>query len=327
MKKILFLFLLFVHTGFSVDKVLYPDEEFPVEAPWLTGPLLAPSSVTVPPGSFNIEPYVFITAYTGIYDNDWKVIKTPTLWSNSLQIPIQVGVLSWMDFQIAPSVAWNYTEHQAKWTFQDLPVIIDIQLYNNEFMAGNWMPSVKLVLREIFPTGKYNRLDPTKLGTDAGGLGSWITGFGIVFGKLTHLRGVHFLNTRLTIQYNLPSATQLREFNAYGGGFGTRAKYFPSQNFFADLGVELTLAQRWALAVDFVAAYFKKAHFSGFPGLLPDGSLASLNTASKIQYSVAPAIEYNWSANWGMIAGAWFTFAGRNATRFCSGVIALNYYR
>lgn len=327
MKKFLLFIFLTSSSLFSIDKVLYPDAEFPVEAPWLTGPLLAPSSVTVPPGSFNIEPYVYLTAYTGNYNQDWKAIRSNTFWTDSFQMPIQAGVLSWMDVQISPGFAWNYTEHKANWVVQDLPVIIDIQLYDNEFMPDNWMPSVKLVLREICPIGKYDRLDPDQLGTDAGGLGSWVTGVGVVFGKLTHLRGVHFLNTRLTIQYNLPSAVQLRGLNFYGGGQGARVKYFPGQNFFIDLGMEYTLAQRWALAIDLVAAYAAKPHFSGFPGLNPDGSLASFPTVSKVQYSIAPAIEYNWSANWGVIGGAWLTVAGRNSPQFISAVLALNYYR
>lgn len=327
MKKILPFLILASYSLFSIDKVLYPDVEFPVEAPWLTGPLLAPSSVTVPPGSFNIEPYIFATAYTGVYNEDWKAISSSTFWANDFQVPIQVGVLSWMDFQITPGFSWNYTEHKGNWALQDLPVVIDIQLYDNEFTPGNWMPSVKLVLREIFPIGKYDRLDPAKLGTDAGGLGSWVTGVGLVFGKLTHIRGVHFLNTRLTIQYNIPSAVQLRGFNTYGGGIGTRVNYFPGQNFFIDLGIEWTLAQRWALAIDLVAAYAAKPHFSGFAGTNPDGSLASFPTVSKIQYSIAPALEYNWSANWGVIGGAWLSVAGRNSPQFVSAVVALNYYR
>lgn len=327
MKKFLLFFSFSIYSIFAVDKVLYPNTEFEVEAPWLTGPLIAPSSVTVPPGSWSIEPYIYAIAFTGQYNEDWKAIKNPTFWSINHQLPIQVGVLRWLDFQFTPGFSWNYTEHKSCWVFGDTPIGIDIQLYDNEFIRDNWMPSVKLVLRELLPTGACNRLDPEKNGLDAGGLGSWVSGFGLVFGRLTHLTGVHFLNARFTVQYNLPSAVQLRGYNSYGGGIGTRAKYFPSQNFFLDLGLELTLAQRWALALDVVANYFTKAHFSGFAGLNPDGSPASLTTDPKIQYSVAPAIEYNWSPNWGLIAGAWITIAGRNSLQFFSGVIALNYSR
>jgi hypothetical protein len=42
--------------------------------------------------------------------------------------------------------------------------------------------------------------------------------------------------------------------------------------------------------------------------------------------SLAPAIEYSWSANFGMIAGVWFTAAGRNSTVFANGIVAINVY-
>ena len=327
--KIIFSFLLLGAPWLllSAEKVLYPAVDFSMEPPWLTGPLIAPSSVTVPPGSLNIEPYLFATAYTGNYNQDWKAIEHPTIWSNNFQVLIETGILSNLDIQIVPGAYWNYTEHEAHWAIADLPVTLSVQLYNNDFTKDDWIPSIKLILRELFPLGKYNHLDPRKLETDAGGFGSFVTGVGLVFGKLFHLRGVHFLNARFTAQYNLPSKVNLKGFNFYGGGYGTKAKYFPAQNFFLDLAFEYTLAQRWALALDLVASYYIKAHFSGFAGLNPDGTLASLATAPRIQYSIAPAIEYNWSANWGVIGGVWLSVAGRNSQQFVSGVIALNYYR
>jgi hypothetical protein len=48
---------------------------------------------------------------------------------------------------------------------------------------------------------------------------------------------------------------------------------------------------------------------------------------SSSQYSLAPAIEYNWSQNIGLIGGVWFTVAGQNISQFNSIVIALNYYK
>ena len=36
------------------------------------------------------------------------------------------------------------------------------------------------------------------------------------------------------------------------------------------------------------------------------------------QFSLAPAIEYNWSSDIGIIFGPWFTIAGRNAVQLVS---------
>jgi hypothetical protein len=325
MRKYCIIFFLWWGSSFAVDKVLYPDEEFPLEPPWLTGPLIAPSSVVMPPGSWNVQPYIFATFYTGFYDSNWHPSSTDTFFSTTCQIPIQVGICPRLDFQFIPGFSWNYTQHQSSWVLNDLPIGFDIQLYDNHFIPTDPMPSIKLILREIIPLGRYDRLDPAKLNVDAGGLGSWITGVGLAFGKLVSFGDVYFMNARFTIQYNLPSKVELKGFNAYGGGFGTDATYFPSQSLFFDLGLEFTLSQNWAVALDLLGSYFLKPHYSGSPGINPDGSIAQLITFSQMQYSIAPAIEYNWSPNWGIIAGAWLTVAGRNASQFFSGVLAINY--
>jgi hypothetical protein len=82
-----------------------------------------------------------------------------------------------------------------------------------------------------------------------------------------------------------------------------------------------------------VGQFNSKTRFRGNPGIDQSASAdsnASLLAATNereasIQYSLAPAIEYNWSEKLGLIAGCWLTIAGKNSRKFTSGVIALNY--
>ena len=322
MYKILFFFLLPLFL-IGVEKVLY-QEIGNVEPPWLTGPLIAPSSRVVPLGDINIEPYVYGFAITGFYNGDWKSVGRSTLWANSSQTSIEIGVTPWMDVQLNPTVFWNYSEHSAHWVLGDMPIGIDIQLYAPA--QGNGIPGIKLALREVLPLGPYNHLNPGDHNTRIGGGGSWNTGIGIVFGDLIHIYKVYYFNWRVFFQYSLPAPVRLKGFNIYGGGHGTNARFFPSESFQVDLGMELTLAQTWALALDVIGNWAGKDHYSGFSGVAPDGTPASLGTGASVQYSLAPAIEYNWNASLGLIAGAWFSVAGRNSPIFRSGVASLNYY-
>lgn len=324
MKKFLSFFCLSVSCLFG-DKVIVPKAIPEIENPWLTGPLITPSSVVVPVGHMNFEPYVYVVANTGAYDRDGNAKKREILWVNSFQPVCEIGITSWMDCQFNPILYYNYTQHKANWAFGDFLFQFDWQLFTPRPM-DDWRPYVKLTLGELFPSGKYRNLDPKKKGTDVSGGGSYQTFMAIVFGKLFHLWDVHFMTARLNLQYTLPSATYLKGFNAYGGGYGTKARFFPAQNFEFDFGVEITLAKRWALACDLVGTLAGKTHFSGDPGKNADGTKAALGTRSSAQFSLAPAIEYNWSANLGIIGGGWFTFAGRNSARFWSSVFALNYY-
>jgi hypothetical protein len=65
--------------------------------------------------------------------------------------------------------------------------------------------------------------------------------------------------------------------------------------------------------------------FQGTAGSNADGSPASVGSLPSQQVTLAPAIEYNFSEHWGLIAGMWFTVHVHNTSNFVSGVIALNY--
>ncbi len=329
MRKRFLIFLVLPLLLFSEGKVFYSQINESVIPPWLTGPLIAPTAHVVPLGHYNIEPYIFAAAFTGTYSSEWDVVKFPTFWNSFLQVPTMIGLASWLDVLITPTVNWNYSQHQAAWTVGDLLFGFDAQLYHST--QNSWAPFVKLTLKEILPIGKYRNLNPKKLYTDEGGEGSWMTGLGLVIGNLYHIKSVYYFNYRLALNYFLPAPVHLKGFNFYGGGYGTDLRFFPASNFEADLGIEVTLAQTWALALDVIGYWSGKGHYTGKRrGVDASGKPASLNARwlrSQAQFSLAPAIEYNWNENIGVIAGAWFSFAGRNTLAFTSGVIAVNYYK
>jgi hypothetical protein len=68
-----------------------------------------------------------------------------------------------------------------------------------------------------------------------------------------------------------------------------------------------------------------KTQFRGTVGTTSDGLPTIVGFPSSEQISFAPAIEYNFSSELGLIVGCWFTGWGRNSTQFRSGVINLDY--
>lgn len=335
MAKLFFLALLCVPFFAHADKAIIvrpPEpvsisEEQKIKAPWLTGPLLAPSGTTIPPKHYYIEPYIYAVANTGQYNRDWEVVKTETLWNIYTQPTLQFGLNKWLDFQFNPTLFYNYTKGAASWALGDMVVGFDIQLYKG---GGNkptsWYTALKLVLKENLPLGKYRNLNPKKRGTDDGGVGSWITTFGLVWGQLVHVTGQHFFDTRLSVQYSLPAPVHVKGFNNYGGGYGTDGKVYPAQNFQVDLGMEFTFNLNWVACLDIVGSWSGRGRFVGKPGVGANGLPATVGTGSAVQFALAPGIEYNWSANIGIVFGPWFTIGGRKAVQFESGVFAFSYY-
>jgi len=321
MRKWFFLLLLLplsIHAVKVSFHRLKPTAEVMIP-PWFTGPLLAPSSNVVPEGHYNIEPYIYAIANTAKYNSDWKPLKRKTFWSNFSQTSIQIGVVKALDVQLNPTFYYNYTQGAAKWALGDMPIGLDIELYQWGVHLTDWAGGLKLQLKETLPLGKYRNLNPKKLGTDIGGGGSWQTTLGIVWGNLIYLGKGHFFSGRLSLQYALPAPIHVKNLNIYGGGRGTNGTVYPAQNCQADLGIEISLTQEWVFAMDIVGSWAGRTRFKG--------KTTEPNTApSSIQYSLAPAIEYNWNGNLGIIFGPWFTVAGRNTVKFTSGIIAFNYY-
>ena len=294
-------------------------------APWFTGPLLAPSSNVIPVGHFGIEPYVFAIANTGSYGNHWQTTSSPTLWNIAQQTLFGVGITQWMSFQLTTTAYWNYCEGAAHFENGDWYAQFDMQLFRPREKTS-FLPTIKFTLRETIPLGRYRNLQFRNLKTDIGGAGSWISTAALVFGKLSQIRGVHFFSLRMVLSLNVPTPVNVKGLNVYGGGYGTHGTVYPGIFGVADFAFEYCLSRNWVLAMDVVGQWNAKSRFSGKAGTLPTSGAAHVGSLASVEYSLAPAIEYNWDEHIGLIAGSWFSVAGKNTAKFTSGVIALSYY-
>ncbi len=285
--------------------------------PWFTGPLLTPSAYVVPYGFVNLEPYVYVTVTKGAYDDHWHAHRVPTFVSVNAQMTNQIGISKRTQFSFNPQFFYNKTEGKESVRFGDFPLGFAFQCYFDT--PDTPWPAVKFLIQETCPTGNYQRLDPRKLRTDVTGRGSFATQPSFIFGKKYHFGGWHWLNTRLQLGYTYFAPVHVRSFNTYGGGHGTVGKVYPGNQIIALLGLEYCLTRNWVLAIDINEQYRQKNRFKG-------KSVSKVGNPLSQQLSLAPAIEYNFSAACGLIGGAWFTACGRNSSDFLSWVIAFNYY-
>ncbi len=150
--------------------------------PWFTGPLLAPSGNTIPPKHVNVEPYIYFMAFTASYDDQWHKVSKPNVYTLLSQTFVQIGINSFMDCQIVPELFYQFTQGVRSTQIGDLPLSIDFQLFRD--IPNDWRPSAKFTLKASCPFGKYQNLNPNKLGTDGVGSGSWNPGLALDFSKL-----------------------------------------------------------------------------------------------------------------------------------------------
>lgn len=320
-----FVFISSTHFVFA-DKGLsaFTSTEQETQGPWFTGPLLTPSGHIIPGGYYNIEPYTFVNVINGAYDRHWHAKSIENFYNVVWEVFIQIGLTEWMDFQIAPEASWNSTKGVSSLVVNDPTIIVDFQLFQDT--KKPYIPAIKLGIQEIFPLGKFQRLDPEMLSTDIGGAGAYSTGFSLAFSSLFHLKGVHYLSLRWNGFYTISTDVHVKGLNAYGGAKNTKGTIRPGDNFGYFIGLELSLTKNWVFALDIAGEFKNKSSFSGKRGTTSDGVKATVGLPSSASFSLAPAFEYNFSENLGIIAGSEFTVGGRNTARFASGIIAINYY-
>ncbi len=315
----IFRILLFVLLGLSP---CYSNAE-EIE-PWLTGSLIAPRGVAVPFKDFEIDSYVYFFTFSGSYNDHWKESSYPNFYSLNPQWLCYFGLTPWMDITVVPQFFYNTTEGQSFCGFGDFSAGLDFQLYPDD--AKFWFPGIKFSVIEIFPTGKFDHLSANKLETDITGAGSFATLLSLILYKAYHISGTHFFSLNLSGQYSISSPVNVHGLNVYGGGEGTDGKVIPGNILTGICSFEYSLNRNWALALDTVWIHVDEFQFFGDPGLTDSGEPATVDGPSSEQLSFAPAFEYNFSENLGIIAGCWFTVLGRNIDVFQSATMNLYYY-
>ncbi len=283
--------------------------------PWYTGPLITPSASMMPPGSANIQPYLLLNGAYATFDKHRESISLPhNLYSAQILSLLLVGVTPSVDCMLTTSATANWQEDHSGGGFNDLSLTAGFLIQPETL----YVPAIKFTVTEVFPTGKYQHLNPNGLALSGTGQGSFQTQFGLVFSKLFWWIYSHPLNVRGFVGYNVETCVHVQGFNTYGGGSQTRGVVIPGNTFSSDFALEWSFSERWVLALDTVYSFQGKTEFRGF-------TQTPVGTGYSDNLSLCPAIEYNWDENLGVIAGVQFSVYGRNSQNFAKGQFSVSY--
>jgi hypothetical protein len=141
--------------------------------------------------------------------------------------------------------------------------------------------------------------------------------------KVLRLGGDHVLRYRLNASYGFYSPVSVRGFNTYGGGFDTTGRVEPGSVTTFTVAGEYTLTRHLVLALDIGFQTINATHFSGTAGIGAQGEPAIVGKGYSNLLSIAPAIEYHFTQQVGLIAGPWFSLRGKNTSEFFGVVGAL----
>ena len=294
------------------------DEPIPKPPPF-TGPLLAPTASIVPPGHVLLEPYLFFSNKIGKYNNHWALITQRDVMSANIQLLMQFGVTDFFDIKIIPQTFMTFEKGQSAYNFGDLDVQLGFGLLKGK--NATFRPDLKLVFAETFPTGNYQYLNPNKANADASGGGAFMSSIKLLTQWVAYLGRDHFLRTRVALTYGIARSAHVAGPNAFGTVEAVVVLQGTAIN--GIIAFEYNFTEHWVLALDNSFNYAWPTQFT--PDSDPTGAKTTL-TGTVTQFSLAPAFEYLFNEQLGVVAGVWFSVAGRNTNDFVTPTVAVNYY-
>jgi hypothetical protein len=290
---------------------------------WWTGPMLAPSAATLPRGHFLIEPYLYDVIAQGQYDSSGTRHTSPHANGFGSLTYMNYGLADRVTVGMIPTGGYNEVSNGPSSSGVGLgDFTLQVQYRIRQFHEGRWLPTISIALQETLPTGRYDRLGNRP--SDGFGSGAYTTTLGFYSQTYFWLPNRRLLRMRFNVLPAISSSVRVRDVSVYGTGAGFRGQAMPASSVFVDASWEYSLTRRWVLALDATYRHQGNTPVNGFNTSSPLQPV-HFDSGSSDALGLAPAIEYSWKRNLGVLLGARFIPAGRNTNASISPAIAINF--
>ena len=289
----------------------------PMGDAWWTGPMLAASPNTLPKGHILIEPYFFDvhTAHSNFFGN-----LTYALYG--LVDRLTVGSIINAGYAVP-----DEGSRSSGVGFGDLTLQASYRL--TQFKKGGWMPTTAVVFQETLPTGKFDNLGSRP--ADGIGSGAYTTSVALYGQSYFWLPNHRILRARVNLTQSFSHSVDLDGVSVYGTGPGFRGTAKPGATFAALGALEYSITRSWVLALDVQFNRAWNTRVSGSDGpeppSTPDEPSILLNSGSRHSFAFAPAIEYSWTSNIGVLLGTRIIPSNPKTTHSITPAIAINFVR
>jgi hypothetical protein len=192
------------------------------------------------------------------------------------------------------------------------------QLRLTHFTPEHRVPTIAIVLNEVIPTGKDDRLGPKQEGQ---GSGSFATEIGVNAQYYFLLGNGRLLRARINLLHSLPGGADVKDRSVYGTVRGFRGRARPGARTTLIAAVEYSVTREWVVALDVIGESNRRTKLDG---RYPDGSTVSATSPLRSSLGFAPAVEYNWSDTSGVLLGVWVSPRGHNSSASVTPAIAIS---
>ncbi len=272
--------------------------------------MLANSAATLPRGHALIETYV--------YDR----ITATSHGLGSLTY-LLYGVTDTLTLGAKPSFGFNSVSNGRDGSgvgFGDLTLTAQYRL--TSFDAERSIPAIALSVQHSLPTGKYDRLGDRP--SDGLGSGAHTTILSVYAQHYFWLPNGRIFRARLNASTAFSDAAKLTDVSVYGTRDGFRGRARPGKSFSLGVSGEYSLTRSWVLALDLIYNHDDPTRVHGFD-IRDAANPIRYRTGSSDGFAIAPAIEYSWKPNLGVLLGTRFVPRGHNVTASITPALAINY--
>jgi hypothetical protein len=277
---------------------------------WWTGPMLAPSAATLPPGHILIEPYFYDVS--AAHSNTFGSLS---YFLYGLANRFTIGVIPTVDYAVL-----NGGSNSSNIERGDTSLLAQYGL--SQFHEGSWHPTTAINFQETFPTGRYDKLGNRP--NDGFGGGTYTTALALYSQMYFWLPNGRILRMRFNVSEAFSTSVNVQGVSVYGtaGEFTGDAK--PGNTSYADLAWEYSLTRNWVLALDVEYHFEGNTHLSGHDAL-DLNSEQNINSGTTGELIFAPAFEYNWKPNLGVLLGTRIIEIGNNVAPTITPALAINF--
>lgn len=290
---------------------------------WWTGPMLAPSANTLPRGHFLIEPYFFDVISHGRFDANGKRLSIPHSNGFGNLTYLNFGVTDRFTMGVIPIEGYNLMSQglsSARVGVGDVSLLAQYRL--TKYRERHHVPTISIALQERFPTGKFDRLGDRPASAQGGG--AHTTELSTYAQYFFWLPNGRILRTRFNVTGAASDRVRLRDASVYGTSDGFRGAAGPGRWVLVDSSWEYSMKRGFVWAVDLTYEHDASTWVRGLDAASHPVWMTSGQSTS---FAVAPAIEYSWRPNLGVLFGLRLFPAGRNSSASITPAIAINFFR
>jgi hypothetical protein len=227
----------------------------------------------------------------------------------------QYGLLNSLTVGVQPSFATATNSLGHGMTIGDFKLLSQVRL--THFTPDHPIPTIAVVLNQVLPTGKFDRL---RAGQEGHGSGSFATEVGVNVQQYFLLKNGHLLRARINVLQSIPYGTHVSGRSVYGTADGFSGHATPGAKTTLIGAVEYSLTREWVLALDAIRESTRKTKLHGRDA---SGALVERTFPTTRSVGFAPAVEYNWSDRAGILVGVWFSPKGHNTPSSVTPAIAI----